>query len=248
MDKFYIDMPDDFEIENQINSIVEKGIVEKESFYKHIKNMYQSIGFKNLFHDMSELIFIGVLSLSILILMAINVTRNIYMDKEKIYTFIFIISPLFYFITNVFSYINMKENNTYQIEMVCKYNVFQISSLRILVFSTTCILANIIMLIVISKKILFLKGIMISITSLFLFSTVFLFFMLKIRNMIMKWVVITGWIVLNGTLYIMNVDIYNRIIMNTPTYVYAIVSASCIYLYLKNIKSLLLYKNLSLEI
>ena len=61
MDKFDIDMPDDLEIKKQVNLILDKGLENKKSFYLYMKEMYKNIGFKNLFHDKAELIFIGVL-------------------------------------------------------------------------------------------------------------------------------------------------------------------------------------------
>ena len=125
MDRFNIDIPNDFEIKNEINFILDSGLENKVSFYSYIKDMYQKIGFKNLFHDVSELVFVGVLVISILAFSTILGVRNQFITKEKIYTFIFVISPLFYLSTNLFSFINMKENNTYETEMVCKYNLYQ---------------------------------------------------------------------------------------------------------------------------
>lgn len=248
MDKFYIDIPSDFEIENQINSIVEKGIKEKESFYSHIKNMYKVIGFKNLFHDVSELTFVGILFISILGLFINNIMRDSYLSVEGVYAFIFMISPLLYFSTVIFSYISMKENNTYQVEMVCKYNILQISSLRMLVFSIICILVNTIVIMVIHNKIIFIKGIMISISSLFIFSTLVLYALLNIKKIVMKYVVVFGWIALNGLFYIMDISMYNQVLSSIPTYIYGLVSIGSIYLYIKNIKKLSGYEKLNLEI
>lgn len=126
MDKFDIDMPDDLEIQSQISLILDKGLKKEEHFYSYIKNMYKKIGFRNLFHDKAELIFIGVLLLSILLFGILGIKRSSMISKERIYIFIFIISPLYYLITNIFSFMNMKENNTYEIEMVCKYNLYQV--------------------------------------------------------------------------------------------------------------------------
>lgn len=248
MKNFNIDMPSDLEIESQINFIVDNGIKKKESFYSHVINMYKSIGIKNLFHDISELTFVSVLCISILGLMAVRLNQNVHLSRESIYAFVFMISPLFYFATNVFSFINMKESNTYQVEMVCKYNVYQISSLRMLVFSTACILVNTAIVIVISNNLELMKGIMISITSLFLFSTIFLYAALSIKKLITKYAVILGWIVLNGALCITDIKIYNHILSTIPNYVYGIVSLGCILIYLNNIKKLSGYKKIINEI
>lgn len=44
MGKFDIDMPDDLEIKNQINLILDKGLEKEEHFCSYIKNMYKQIG------------------------------------------------------------------------------------------------------------------------------------------------------------------------------------------------------------
>lgn len=248
MDKFYIDMPSDFEIENQINNIIEHSIKEKESFYSHIKNMYKSIGFKYIFHDISELTFVGMLMLGIILLITKNIIRESDLGVENLYAFIFMTSPLIYFTNAVFSYINIKENNTYQVEMVCKYNIFQVAALRMLVFSIVCILVNTAIIMIIVDRIVFIKGIMISISSLFLFSTLVLYSLLNIKNIITKYFVVFGWIGFNGILYMSDLNLYNQILSNIPTYVYCIVSIGAVLLYIKNIKKLLVYKNLNLEI
>lgn len=243
MNKLNIDMPKDLEIKDQINYIVEKGVKKKESFYSHIRNMYKSIGFKNLFHDLSELIFIGLLCIAILTILVISVWNNMYLKEESIYAFIFIISPLFYLITSVFSFINMRENNTYEIEMVCKYNVYQISSLRMLVFSSIATLINMVIILIIHSKIEIIKGFMISITSLFLFSIIFLYSMTKIKKIRMKYMVIFVWVILNIVLSVLDINKYNNILSNIPMSVYIIVSIGCICLYVKKIRYLLQYRN-----
>lgn len=248
MNKFYIDMPNDFEIENQINTIVEKGIKEKESFYSHIKNMYKTIGFKNLFHDLSELTFVGILVVSILAIFVKSIMRESDVSSESVYAYIFVISPILYFSTIIFSYINIKENNTYQVEMVCKYNIFQIASLRMLVCSIICILVNTLVIIIMSNKIVFIKAIMISISSLFVFSSIALYSLVNIKNTIKKCAVVFGWIALNGVFYIIDVGTYNQLLSSVPTYIYTIVSIGSIYLYIRNIKKLSGYEKLNFEI
>ncbi|MPQ44933.1 hypothetical protein [Clostridium tarantellae] len=67
MDKFHIDMPDDFEIDKQINFIVDKAIPTKKSLYTHLKNMYKEVGLSNLFYAKGEFIFISILTIVILL-------------------------------------------------------------------------------------------------------------------------------------------------------------------------------------
>lgn len=241
MEKFNIDMPDDFEINNQINIILDKGLQKQQSFYSYIKKMYKEIGFRNLFHDLSELTFLSILVVSVLAFMYIGVLRGL--DKtQNIYAFIFTISPLYYLVTNLFSFINMKENNTYDIEMVCKYNLYQISALRMLVFSVTSILINTIFVTSIYKYIDVLRGIMISTTSVFLFSAILLYSLVKVRSKYTRYAVISGWVILNALFINLNLTKYTTVLENMPIAVYVIISAIAIYSYVKNIQVLSKYK------
>ena len=238
MEKFNIDMPDDLEIKNQINLILDKGLENKKSFYLYMKEMYRSIGFRNLFHDLSELIFIGVLLISILVFGIISIRHHYMISKEKIYTFIFIISPLYYLLTNVFSLINVKENNTYDIEMICKYNLYQVSALRMLVFSLISILLSMAFVLGLHNQINLLRGIMISITSIFLFSALFLYSITKIKYYAARYIVIVGWIIGNGALLRLRSNQYFEFLQSLPLVVYALVSIISILIYLKNIRIL----------
>lgn len=242
MGKFDIDMPDDLEIKNQISLILDKGLEKEENFYSYIKNMYKKIGFKNLFHDKAELIFIGVLLLSILLLGILGIKRNSMISKEKVYTFIFIISPLYYLITNIFSFMNMKENNTYEIEMVCKYNLYQISALRMLVFSVISIFLSAIFILGLYSKINILRGIMISLTSIFLFSSLLLYSMVKLKSEIGRYLIIGFWIIGNLILLRLSSNQYFEFLQTMPMIVYVFVAVTALLIYMKNIQKLSNYK------
>ena len=238
MDKFNIDMPSDLEIKKQVNLILDKGLENKKSFYLYMKEMYKNIGFKNLFHDSSELIFIGLLFISIVVFVMLSIRNDYMISKEKIYMFIFIISPLYYLLTNVFSLINVKENNTYDIEMICKYNLYQVAALRMLVFSVISILSSMVFVLGLYNQINLFRGIMISITSIFLFSALFLYSITKIKYYAARYIVIVGWIIGNGALLRLSSNQYFEILQSLPLVVYALVTIISAFIYFKNIKIL----------
>lgn len=236
MEKFNIDMPNDLEIKKQVNLILDKGLENKKSFYLYMKEMYKNIGFKNLFHDSSELIFIGVLFISIVVSRIISIRSDYMISKEKIYMLIFIISPLYYLLTNVFSLINVNENNTYDIEMICKYNLYQVAALRMLVFSVISILSSMVFVLGLYNQINLLRGIMISITSIFLFSIT------KIKYYAARYIVIVGWIIGNGALLRLSSNQYFEFLQSLPLVVYALVTIISAFIYFKNIRILSNYE------
>lgn len=242
MEKFNIDMPNDLEIKKQVNLILDKGLENKKSFYLYMKEMYKNIGFKNLFHDSSELIFIGVLFISIVVSRIISIRSDYMISKEKIYMLIFIISPLYYLLTNVFSLINVNENNTYDIEMICKYNLYQVAALRMLVFSVISILSSMVFVLGLYNQINLLRGIMISITSIFLFSALFLYSITKIKYYAARYIVIVGWIIGNGALLRLSSNQYFEFLQSLPLVVYALVTIISAFIYFKNIRILSNYE------
>lgn len=248
MDKFNIDMPDDFEIQKQINLIVDKAMPKKESFFSYISNMYKEIGITNIFHDLSELIYIGVLIIAILAFSINSINSGEIFIEDKIYTFIFTISPLFYLVTNLFSYIKIRENNTYEMEMVCKYNLYQVASLRMLVFSVICILINSIFVIGLYNQINILRGLMISVSSVFLFSAILLYSIVKVKIPITRYLVIASWGVINGVLISLSINEYAQVLQNLPVFVYVVVTIITGYIYLSNIKILSRYKKTKVSI
>lgn len=242
MDKFNIDMPDDFEIKQQINLILDKSMPTKVSFYSYISKMYKDIGIRNIFHDLSELTYIFILTIAILVFSIISIRRGETFAEDKIYIFIFLVSPLFYLITNLLSYIKIKENNTYEIEIVCKYNLYQVASLRMLIFSVTCILLNSVFIIGLYDKINILRGLMISISSVFLFSSMLLYAVVKVKTFLIRYVVILTWLIINAVFIALSINEYILLLKNLPIVVYSVTTIISGYIYLSNIKVLSRYK------
>lgn len=237
-----VDMPNEREIKAEIDSIIAKGLENRESFHSLLTNMYRQIGIRNLFHDKLEIIFITLLMSSVLLWTIVNGNMK---NVEEIYAYLFTISPLLYLTMSIFNFINSKQNNTYEIEMTCKYNIYQISAFRMLVFSIICILFNslfVYITVYIYEEISYLKAFIISIASLFLFSTVFLLAMTNIRNMFTKYFVFLGWIVFNFALVIFKVNFYIKLIDSISIYTWFAVTIISIVIYMRNLKKLILFR------
>lgn len=246
-DKLYIDMPDEITIQNEINSILEKGIKKEEPFYLYMKNMYGKIGVKYLFHDAGEIIFTVTLILTLLILAAANITSEINVKSESLYVFIMIVSPILYLVMSLLAFVIAKDRGTYEIMMTCKYNLYELAAFRMFVFSIICILSNVVLICTITARydeINFWRAFVISVTSLFLFSTTFLYIMFITGRKFVKYIVIIGWIFINFALSIFNKNIYIELLTSMPIFVYLIVTAFCIYTYLKKLKKLINFSNM----
>lgn len=245
--EFYIDFPDEATMKQQIDDIIEKGVKSKKTFYSFLKNMYTQIGIRYLFHDLVEIAFVALIVIASLIFVIINSQIQMSIDDGSIYTFIFIISPILYMAVSLVAFINTRLNNTYEIEMTCKYNFYQLSAFRMFVFSIFSIIINSISLGLVTvyhKEINFLQALMLSITSLFLFSAMFLYLIFKIRSAFAKYIMFFVWIFANYEASIYSSEFYNMFLNKIPIFVYLVIIIAFAYAYIRNLKRLIKFKNI----
>lgn len=236
-----VDMPNEDEIRFEIDRIVTKGLGERESFYSYLKNMYRQIGIKHLFHDGLDLGFIILLISSILISLVKGSNIKYMENIELLYAYLFTTSPILYLAMAIYAFINVKQNKTYEVEMTCKYDLYQIAAFRMLVFSIICILFNFFIVFVATyyfDSLDFIKAFIISIASLFLFSSIFLFILTRFKNRLTRYFSIFGWLGANFFLYVFNVDYYIELVSNISIYTWLIVTVVSTFVYAKNLKKL----------
>lgn len=241
-----VDMPNEKEIKVEIDNIIAQGVVKRERLHSCLKDMYRQIGIGYLFRDGIEIIFTIFLVSSILFL-GIKSNSLHYMENiEDIYVYLFTASPILYLAMSILSFINAKHNKTYEIEVTCKYTIYQISAFRMLVFSIICILFNfffVYLVVCFYENINYLKALIISVASLFLFSAIFLFTIIRIKNRFIKHFTVLGWIIFNLVLYIFKVDFYIRLLNSVSVYIWFIVAIGSILLYIKNLETLIIFRN-----
>jgi hypothetical protein len=243
-EKFHIPMPDERTILIQIAQIVASGVRPRESFPSYLKSMVQQVGLKHLFSDRLELVYITFTALAAFILMFILAEPE-RLRVQDLYGLIFLLSPILFLSFSVYTYVNKVRNDTFEIEMSCKYNVYQIIAFRMLAFSAVSIIVNAItvaLLVFLYDDIQFLRAFMISITALFTFSISFLYGMMKSRSTLAVVTIIVAWIVGNLLLRISNYTMYFNILVTMPLFVYGIVILGSIYFYLKYLNRLIHFK------
>jgi hypothetical protein len=243
-EKFHIPMPDERTIQIQIDQIVAAGVKQKESFPSYLKSMAQQVGFKHLFSDRLELFYITCTAL-IACIMIFLLAAPERLDVQDLYGFIFLLSPILFVSFSAYTYANKVRNSTFEIEMSCKYNVFQVIAFRMLVFSALSIVVNTItiaLLVFLYDDIQFIRAFMISITALFVFSILFLFGMMKRRSTVAAATLLVGWIGGNLLLRISNYTVYTNMLVTLPLFVYGLVLIGTLYIYLKYLGKLINFK------
>lgn len=245
-EKFVIDYPDDREIKIQIKKIVNEGLPKSESFSSHLIKVYKEIGLKHVFRDITELVFLLLLVASILLYLIASAKQFFNSGNENIFTFIFIISPLLFLISCMASFEKLRQEKTLEIEMTCKYNVFQLAAFRMLVFSIFTLVLNAVVITIIVKyyeQIDFLLAFLISASSLLLYSLLYLAVLLKVRTKGGRISFAFIWLVINLMLLIFSKDFYQLLLQNIPFYLYLILIIFGAFLYIKSLKKLFFIKS-----
>jgi hypothetical protein len=243
--KFQITMPDDHTIQSEINKIVVASVKKKQSFPSYIKSLYREVGIRHLFSDRTELVFIFFMAIAILSIFVI--TSNLQrIQVQEVYALIFLISPILFLVFSLYTYAHKVWNTTFEVEMACKYNVYQIIAFRMLAFSVVSILVNtgaIAIVTSIYKEIEFISALMISITALFAFSILFLYALMKHRSKFVIAATIAGWVFGNLLLRYRDNNFYFNLLANMSLFIYALVLIGSLYFYIKCLKKLIQYKH-----
>lgn len=239
MNKFEIDMPNDIEIKKEIDFIINSTLNPRINFFSHIKYMFKEIGFKYLFFNPIEIFLALGTTILYLVLIRSSLDARYIFNKEILYSIVFMSSPIFYILTNLFSLIKIKENNMYEIEMVCKYNTSQLLSLRMLAFSFISIIFNSIIIIELYNYIDIFRGIMISLSSLLLFSVISLYIYFNIKSIVSLYIPCILWTILSMILFKLNYINHLNVLTIIPNIVYILCILISGYMYITNIKKLI---------
>ncbi|MBS4220115.1 hypothetical protein KHA96_17520 [Bacillus sp. FJAT-49711] len=244
-DKFQIPMPDDEIIQKEINTIVKAGIKRKETFPTFLWNLYKDIGFRYLFTNPRDGILITLSVIAVLIFLFMTITEPSNVNEKDIYGFVFLISPLLFMALSLYDLFHKKHSETFEVEMVSKYNLYQVAAFRMFNFSVIAIIVNtisVISLVSFYDTLQFFRTFMISTTALFLFSVIFLMVFMRGRSGFTALQVGTVWMGLNLILSLLNNKAYIYFLMTIPIFVYGIVLAGSVILYLLYLSKLVRMK------
>jgi hypothetical protein len=245
-EKFTVDFPEDAEIQEHVRKIVSAGLPKKVSFVAHLIKMYKEIGLRFLFRDLTELVYILVIATSILLYLTLAAERFFMAGNENIITFIFISSPVLFLISCAVSFAKQKQANTYEIEMTCKYNVFQLAAFRMLVFSVFSLVLNALFIgafVHFYQQIDFILAFMTSASSLLLYSVLYLASLLKIRTNTGRYGFIAVWIIFNLLMLQFSKEVYQMLLSKIPLSMYVVLIIIGVIIYVKSLKKLITIKN-----
>ena len=229
-EKLIVPYPDEQEVRGEVESILARSLPPHRSFADDIFRMIREVGLKHLFRDWTELIYVSLITISLLVLMMTAYGSGTTPVPSMTYVLLFTLSPVLYLSIALLFFAGKRDQDTYEVEMVCKYNVYQLAALRMLVFGTAAIAVNTAGVGIGSLLLPELdpvKGWLISISSLLLFGTGFLVMMRQSSSRMMRLFFIAGWLAMNVMLYQFNELFYTVILNRIPLLGYGIWIAAC---------------------
>lgn len=243
-EKFSVPLPDEETIHSEINKIVIAGIKPKQSLLSCFMDLYKVIGWKYLFTNQRDGLFITFSVMTVLIYLFSNLTETAQTSAD-VYPFLFAASPLLYISLSFYDFLYKRHYATFEMEMVSKYNLYQITGFKMLIFSMLSIFVNTMAITFLAIKyeaIHLLTAFFVSTTALFLFSIIFLAALIKKQTGWRAAVVILGWIGSNIVLTLLPNHLYSNILLKLPIFVYSVVLLVSIFLYLQYLNRLMRMK------
>lgn len=235
-----IKYPSDTQIKSAVAGICEKSIKKPETFFGFLKNMTSVLGIKNIFCGVYDAILISFVLFIGLLIMLVSQLKYIDLSYDNIYMIVFALTPVFFIILYLLTHIKEHTDGAYKLKMTCKYTVNHLLAYRMFVFSILSVLFNTIYIFTLSIKtdINFFAMICISMSALFIFSTVLISVILRFNSILSPIMLSLLWIVMNLLTFFTNGSFYGKLIKNTPIYVWIIICIICIAIYLKKLSIL----------
>ena len=244
-DKWSVDYPDDSKMIGEIQAILSKGLIKPKPFHEHLMEMYRQLGFRYLFRDATEVLF-TVLLVSFAMVFGLFQVMDSGKDEGGLYSYLFTMSPILYMLIAWIFLVNLRNRDTFAVEMTCKYHVYQLAAFRMLVFSILAVflnLAYIMILFMFYQNFSIVEAMLISVSSLSLFSTGYLYIIQKVKLRVTSYAVMAGWLFVNAALAYFSKELYVAVLSQVPFYVYISVIAGCLYLYVRRLKYFITFRN-----
>ncbi|MBO0993885.1 hypothetical protein [Bacillus sp. SD088] len=239
-EKLSIPYPDQLKMKSEVARIVQVGVKPHQSFLSYIVHLYKNIGWKYLFTNQRDgaLITFSVMVLLIGLFSSMAETAQ---TEADIFPILFVASPLLYMALSFYDFLHKRHHATFEVEMVTKYNLYQVAAFKMLLFSVLSILVNTMSILIVSfiyEEIHFFKAFLVSTTALFLFSIIFLAIIMKKQTGVRATMTIIGWGAVNILLDLLPNQLYSYFLLQLPIFVYGLVLGFSVVIYFRFLNKL----------
>lgn len=213
-----------------IKEIIDKGVVSPQDKARKLLATFRFCIPKYVFFDMGDCIFLGMLAAFIGWVMLWSVNENFLCCA------LLCASPFAYMATYLLTAWKEYQQQMYEIKMVCFFNLYQVTALRMLYFSSLNLVLNFLLLLFeryfFASEILFWRLLGISFSAIFLYGILVILFQLKGQNR--KSFVLPPflWIMFNSLSFVFWNEQIEGIIMELSIYIVYTVTIVLFLLYL----------------
>ena len=211
-----IEYPTEDEINTSIAVSIEKAYPKREGFLVYLSRLYRQIGLAFLLHGMWELFLLviaaygfGICSFDIL---SQPLTARSYLP-------IILFSPLVFQLILLLSVLREQEQYTYEVEMTCKYTVYHVLALRMLIVSGFSILLNAVFCMIIfweNGMEVLVRMVFLSATALFAYSLLYVSLLMKNTRLIYQVLLYGLWLVGNMLFKLLLPKVYEYMVWQLP--------------------------------
>lgn len=211
-----IEYPTEDEINTSIAVSIEKAYPKREGFLIYLSRLYRQIGLAFLLHGMWELFLLVIAAYGFGICCFDILSQPL---TARSYLPIILFSPLVFQLILLLSVLREQEQYTYEVEMTCKYTVYHVLALRMLIVSGFSILLNAVFCMIIfweNGMEVLVRIVFLSTTALFAYSLLYVSLLMKNTRLIYQVLLYGLWLVGNMLFKLLLPKVYEYMVWQLP--------------------------------
>lgn len=218
-----IEYPTEEEINASIATSIEGAYPKREGILVYLGRLYRHIGLGFLMHGMRELFLLVIAAYGFGICCYDKLSQTL---ANQSHLFIILFSPLVFQLILFLSVLGEREQNTYEVEMTCKYTVYHVLALRMFLVSGFSILLNAIFCTALfweNGMTVLVRMIFLSATALFAYSLLYVSLLTKSARLIYQVLLYGAWLVGNVLFRLLLPMLYEYIVWQLPVVLHVFV-------------------------
>lgn len=217
-----------------IQFIVSNGMPQQQRLTVCLADMLRTVGLRGAFFSVGDCAFISILISILIYVLLFTVTYS-----NAIYcVFLFVLSPFMYALLNLLTIWKEIMTGTYEQKMVCRYSLYQINTLRMLIFGgvsvVMTVIFNTLFWLWIQQEVSLLRLMGISFSGLFLFGAIQIIAD-RIGKSFAKYFVAPALWIFMGMLLLIFGSVVEQLLLNIPKAMFCLLIIGAAVLYAKNI-------------
>lgn len=211
-----IEYPSEEEINRSIAESIAKAYPKREGLLIYLSRLYRHIGMDFLLHGMREML-LSVLAAYFFLIICYNSLSQTVMSHSCLLIVLF--SPLVFQLILFLSVVMEQEQSTLELQMTCKYTIYHILALRMLLVSAFSVLLNSAACIVVfweSGAEMIVRMIFLSTTVLFAYSLFYVKLLTRSVRLTFQVLLYGVWIAANIMLCLLLPAVYRYMVWELP--------------------------------